>query len=211
VDHRATPDDRVVVTDQEVHAHQLHPVLLGRDDLVFLGGFGVFVRVEHPRDVRSVDVAVEEPDAGAQLGESGGEVDRQSALADPAFPRGDGDDVLDPGQDLVFRVDAAVDRRRQVDLLVRLVQRLPDVSRDGALGGRIRRAKREVDVDAVFADIDLVDEVERDDVVSQIRVVDHAQALAYVRFVHGRGRTVPGEKDCDVVSARSRTGTLRAV
>ena len=59
VDHRTAPDDRVVLAEQKVHTHQLHPVLLWRDDLLVFGRGGAFVGVDHPRDVRAVDVCIE--------------------------------------------------------------------------------------------------------------------------------------------------------
>ena len=107
VQHRTAPDDRRIVAGQEAHRDDLQAVLLRRDDLLAVGG-ELRLQAEHDRHVRAVDVAVDDADAAAALGERDREVDCDGRLADAALAGADRDDVLDAGQRL--RGAVAADR-----------------------------------------------------------------------------------------------------
>ena len=62
VQHRPAPDDRRIVAGQESHRDDLQPVLLGRHDLLAVGG-QLRLHAEHDRHVRAVDVGVDQADA----------------------------------------------------------------------------------------------------------------------------------------------------
>ena len=127
VQHRSAPDDRRIVVGQEAHRHDLHAVLLGRDDLLAVGRRAACLQAEHDRHVRPVDVAVENADAAAALRQRQREVHRDRRLADAALARADGDDVLHAGQ----RRAARLGRRRR-----------PHVGRHRARRRRRRQAAR---------------------------------------------------------------------
>ncbi len=177
MDHRATPDDRVVLAGEKVHAHQFHAELLGRDDLFVLVGLWWFVGVDHPRDVRAVDVRVEQSNACAHVRDAGRKVHRDRRFADAALAGGDGDDVLDVRQDGVLGVEPTVDTRREVDIVFGAGQCIADITGECGLGRRVWGTKREVDADrlTLLVDIDAVDQTERDDVVTEVGVGDGPQ------------------------------------
>ena len=183
VDHRAAPDHGVVLTDEEVHAHELHAVLLGRDDLLLRGGLWALVGPDHPGNVRAVDVGVEQPDARPHLREPRGEVHRDGGLPDPTLPARDRDDVLHARQDVLAPLDA----RGEVDLDTRVGTDLAHPPRDGGLVRRVGRTERERDVGDLVPNLDVVDEAERDDVVTEIRVLDVREEVLHVGYVHGAG------------------------
>jgi hypothetical protein len=75
----------------------LHAVFLCGNDLLAVGR-QLRVDAEHQRDIRTVDVAVEEPDAAPALRQRQCQVHSDRGLADAALSGADGDDVLDARQ-----------------------------------------------------------------------------------------------------------------
>ena len=116
-DERAPPHDGLALRDEELDRDRLDAVALERRDLVVGAGLGLAFDAHHQRDVRAGDVAVEQADAGARLGEGHGQVDADRALADAALAGRDGDDVLDARHELLglARLGAA-DHRAPRDL-----------------------------------------------------------------------------------------------
>lgn len=98
-DHRAAPDDRGVLVDQQTHGHDLDPKVLQRkeDVPVDLGPAGY---PNHQRDRGAVDIAIHQADPvgaallGQRAGQGAGQIDGESGLADAALAAGDGDDVF---------------------------------------------------------------------------------------------------------------------
>ena len=64
-------------------------------DLVFAHHFGLLVGAQHQRDVRTVNVAVEQSHFVAHLAEGDRQIDGERGLADSALAGTDGDDGVD--------------------------------------------------------------------------------------------------------------------
>ena len=69
-------------------------------DTIVPQDFRLFARSKHQRDVRTVDIGVEEAYAMAQLGKDDRQVNGQSGLADSSLAGPDGDDGIDTGERL---------------------------------------------------------------------------------------------------------------
>ena len=95
--HRTTPDDRRLILRQEAHRHDTDAVLFRRNDFLAVGG-QLRLNAEHDRDVGAVNVAVDHPHSPSVGRQRDREVDRHRGLANPAFARSNGDDVLDAGK-----------------------------------------------------------------------------------------------------------------
>ena len=98
VQHWTAPDHRGIIAGHEPDGHHLHAVLLGRHDPLSIGRELLRLQPHHERHIRSVHVAVQNPDAAAAFRERQCEIDRDRGLPDAAFSRADGDDVLDARQ-----------------------------------------------------------------------------------------------------------------
>src|ERR1044071_2833129 len=96
--HRTTPDDGSIVGSEKPHRHDLKAMLLGRYDLSAVGRKLRRRQTEHDRNVRTVNVSVEDADATAALGKRDGEIHGHGGLADTPLARTHSDDVLDAGQ-----------------------------------------------------------------------------------------------------------------
>ena len=64
-------------------------------NLIFAKNLGLFVGAKHERDVRTVNVAVEQSNFIAHFAERDRQIDRQRGLADSALAGTNGDDVVD--------------------------------------------------------------------------------------------------------------------
>ena len=53
------------------------------------------VHAHHDRDIRPVDIRVQQADLGAGLGQGQGQIDADGALADAPFATGHSDDIFD--------------------------------------------------------------------------------------------------------------------
>ena len=91
VEHRASPDHRLLIGHEEAHRQAAHPVDGGRDhgvtedDRVMLGA-------QHLGDGEAVDIGVEDADALARLGQRDGQVHRDRGLPHATLARGDAED-----------------------------------------------------------------------------------------------------------------------
>src|SRR5688572_31378522 len=96
MDHRAAPDDRIVLVQEEPDRHQADAIAATGDDLAaFVLELRLLPQAHHQGDVRSVDVAVEQADLRTGVGEREGYVDAGRRLPDAALAAGNGNDVFD--------------------------------------------------------------------------------------------------------------------
>src|SRR5260221_2911736 len=184
--HRPAPDHRSVGIGDEAEGHGLDAMVLHRQDLlVGLVDDRRSVNAEHHLLRRTVDVGVEQADRIAEGPKSEGEIGRHGRLTDAALPRGHGELVRYPRQHL--RTGAG----HSGGLLAR-----GDVDGDAGLGyagdgahGRFRFAgdllsdlrilalETDDQRDLAAVDLDVVDEVERDDVAREAGELDPLQRL----------------------------------
>ena len=80
---------------REAYRNYFKAVGADGDDLAFALNFGLLAGAEHERDVRAIDVSVEQADAVAHLAERESEIDGQRGFADSTFAGADGDDGTD--------------------------------------------------------------------------------------------------------------------
>jgi hypothetical protein len=98
-DHRATPDHRLLLLDQESDRDDLDAVSLERLDAPTVATDGpLALQAHHARLAGAVDVGVEQADLGALERQGQREVDCGGGLADPALAGSDRDDVADARQ-----------------------------------------------------------------------------------------------------------------
>jgi hypothetical protein len=98
-DHRAAPDHRLLLLDQEPDRHDLDAVRLERLDAPAVPARGpVALQARHARLAGTVDVGIEEPHARPVERKREREVDGRRRLADAALARGHCDDVADARQ-----------------------------------------------------------------------------------------------------------------
>ena len=72
--HRSAEDRGCAVIEEEAHAHELHAVILRRDELLVGADGRALLDAHHQRNARPIDVAVEQTDALAEMLERAGEV-----------------------------------------------------------------------------------------------------------------------------------------
>lgn len=88
-----------MVAEEEAHRHDFEAVSFDGDDALLLVGFEFLVGdPKHEGEGGAVEVAVEDADFEALLGEGDGEVAGDRGLSDPAFSGGHGDDPFDAGE-----------------------------------------------------------------------------------------------------------------
>src|SRR6267154_3906742 len=102
--HRPSPDHRLVAGIEQPHRNHLQPLRLHGNDVLVCGGLGLLRRAPHNRHVRAVHVGVEQSDLVSELRQSQREIHRNGGLADAAFAAGDGDEVFYPRNGLAFRL-----------------------------------------------------------------------------------------------------------
>src|SRR5882762_490278 len=98
--HRPAPDEGLVPGIKKTDRNGLQSMDSQRLDAIVPQDFRLFARSKHQRDVRTVDIGVEEPHAMAQPGKDNRQVNGQSGLADSSLARTDGDDGIDAGERL---------------------------------------------------------------------------------------------------------------
>ena len=195
MEHRPTPDHRRIVGGEEPHRHNLHAVLFGRNDPLAVGGELRRGQPEHDRNVRAVDVSVEDADAAAAAGEREREIHRHGGLADAALAGADGNDVLHAGQRRTsqlgrrdradVRGHAHVDRgdaRHRAHRRLRLLAHL-------ILHGTRRRRQLDRERDLSIGDREVLDEAERHDVAAKVGIVDDAQRMQNGVAIRRSGHT----------------------
>ena len=190
--HRPAPDDRRIVVREESHRDDLQAVLLGRHDLLAVGD-ELRLHAEHDRHVGAVDVAVDDADATAALGQRNGQIHRHGRLADAALAGADRDDVLHARQRLTCAVadDAFADARAHLHV---------DAGDTGHLqhgGARLiahlildrtrRRRQLDGEGDLPAVNLEILDEAERDDVLVKIRILDDLQRIEHGDWFNGHG------------------------
>ena len=106
VQHRASPDHRLVLGDQQAHRHHRNPA--GLDGGEHLAGpfpchlRGAVGHAQHGGGVGTIDIRIEQAHPQAAGGQGAGEVDGHGAFAHPTFAATHGNHVLDPGNGLAF-------------------------------------------------------------------------------------------------------------
>ena len=95
VEHRPAPDDGGVLLHEEADRHDLHAVVLERQDLAVGRDLRAAADVEHARDRVAPDVGVEDADLLALRRERHREVGGDRRLAHAALAGADADDVGD--------------------------------------------------------------------------------------------------------------------
>ncbi len=107
VEHRAAPDHRLVIVDQQTHRHHGDAAGLDRHNPLLIAA-ALHLRclvsdAQHGGCVRPVDIGVQKSDPQAGLGEGAGQIDRDGALADAALAAAHGNHLADAGDRLAFR------------------------------------------------------------------------------------------------------------
>ncbi len=100
MEHRSSPDERLVSRIQEADRNHLEAVRVDRRNMVLTHHLWLLVGAEHERNVRSVNVSIEQSDFMTHLRECERQVDCERSLADAAFAGTDGDDGVDARQRL---------------------------------------------------------------------------------------------------------------
>src|SRR5690606_11803476 len=115
---------------QKTHGEQLHAVFFERDQLSLRVDIGPFaIQAEHGGHGGAVDIGVDQSHGCSGFGQCDGQIGGNGRFAHTAFSRGYGDNVPDPGQQVVCTgllsapgdVRVHVDGRHGV-----LVDQLPD-------------------------------------------------------------------------------------
>ena len=94
-DHRAAPDHRRLLVDQETDRHGLQVVAVHRLQRLAVLRLRLAVHAEHARLAGAVDVRIQNADLGALGRQRQGQVHGGGGLADAALAGGHGDDVPD--------------------------------------------------------------------------------------------------------------------
>ncbi len=108
-DHRAAPYHGRFRVDEEADRHRLYAVAFERLHAFSVPGLGLGRDAEHLRLRRTIDIGIENADAGAFGSERESQVGRGGGLADAALAGRDGDDVLDARNQLHAALNAVRD------------------------------------------------------------------------------------------------------
>ena len=123
VEHRAPPDHRLVLADQQPHRHHGNATAVDRGQPL-IGPFALHLggAVGHPQHgggVGAIDIGIEQAHPQARLGQGAGQVHGHRALAHAALAAADGDHLLHPRNRLALgaaAVAAAANRRPLVGM-----------------------------------------------------------------------------------------------
>jgi hypothetical protein len=192
VEHRPAPDDGRVLLHEEADRHDLHAVVLERQDLAVGRDLRAPADVEHARDRVPPDVGVEDADLLALRRKRRRQVGGDRRLAHAALAGADAHDVgdlreragrqlaaaellLEAGLLLVGEdVEGDVDTGHALEGADGGADGVLEVAADGAAG----RGQRDGDVDRpVGARVDRPDHLELHDGATQLRVDDGGQRL----------------------------------
>ncbi len=180
-DHRPAPDHRRVGVDQEADRHRLHTVGLERLERLAVLGFGPAGNAEHGRLRGTVNVRVENTDAGAFGRERERQVHRRGRLADAAFAARDRDYVLDAGNELHaaldgVRRDLVADAHRHLAHAGKRRELLLDkLAQDLVLAAR-GIGEHQVDRDVAAVDLHLAHRFAGDEIAAGVGIVQCTQA-----------------------------------
>ncbi len=160
------------------------------------------VRPDHGGDRRSVDVGVEQADFGAGFAQRRGHVDGDSGFTHTAFPRRNGDRLLDAGQDLGWlgphECRSHVGGHTDVD--PGNARNVTDEILGLGLEAIAHRARRRGQFEgeghlALRADLQLLDHAEADHVPTQVRVLYVGQDVEHLLASRAHGLDVTGHWD----------------
>ncbi len=103
MDHRPSPDERGFFRHEERHRDEFHPVVLDREDfpILLLRPLGAS---HHHGNVGAVEIRIEQSDLGTRQRQCAGQICGDGRFADPALAAAHGNDMLDPGNEVVFRL-----------------------------------------------------------------------------------------------------------
>src|SRR6266581_2926209 len=181
VDHRSTPRQRLVIWNEEPHRDQLDAVTLRRQQLA-VPLLGRTLHAHHHRDVGAVHVGIHEPDLRALKGQTGGQIDRDRRFADASLAAADGDGVLDGWDEVVFDLGATLlyvggeihfDFCHTGDRAHRFVATGFDLGLERAGWG----GQHHGELDGPLLDLQVLDHVEGDEVLVQLRLHHHAECV----------------------------------
>jgi len=217
VQHRAPPDDGLVLAGEEAHGDALHVVGDRRHDHL-VDDHGRLVDAEHAGHREAVHVGIEDADFVAETGEGDGDVHRDRGLADAALAARDAEHARagaclgegDVGrlllplslrlaclQTLPQRVALLVGHHAEGDVdMVDAVEGLHRV-RDpvGELGAQRAAGDGEGDVDGDggAVDVDATNHVEVDDAPVQLGILHGAKGLDDLGFGDGHDEWASGD------------------
>jgi len=237
VEHRAPPDDRLVLGGEEPHGDAAHAVGLGRHEHL-VDDHGRVLHAQHAGDREAPHVGVDHRHVAPSAGERHGQVGGHRGLADPALARGDQEH---PG------LAAGIGERDRpalgvaVGLLAAGGGGRVAVQHGAERGPLVVGHDREVEVDRVDAveggdgpihpvgdlgpegaagdgerhghghaaavDLDAPDHVELDDAAVQLGVLDRAEGLEDLVFGDGHHAPGSGRSACRRPGERARRRT----
>ncbi len=152
--------------------------------------FRAGVDAEHLWLRGAVDVGVEDADAGTFGRQRQCQIDGGGGFADAALAGGDGDDVLDIGQQLhaalyAVRHDTATDIDGHIAGIRQGFQFVGDQLLDFGLYGLRRIAQHDVERDVVAVDLDVLHAFAADEVLAGIGVEQCLECFLNLRFCDG--------------------------
>ena len=180
--HRPPPDDRRIVGREKPHRDDLQAELLSRHDFLAVGR-QLGLQAEHDRHVRTVDVRVNQANAGAAPDQGKRHIDRHGCLADTALSGADGDHVLDAGDGSPATLEPHRFPHPRGHLHIdygdtwHLHDGRPGLIAHLILDGTRRRRQLDRERHGAPVDLEILDESQRDDVSMQIRVLHDLQGV----------------------------------
>ena len=100
--HGSAPDQGLVARIEKSNRDDPYAIALDGNDAITLGDLRRFVGAEHERNVRAVDIGIEQSDLVTQAGQSDGKVHRQSGFSYAALAGADSDNRLHARNGLRF-------------------------------------------------------------------------------------------------------------
>src|SRR6266511_2188799 len=188
-EHGPPPDGRLSFRREEAHRHDLHAVADDLNDRAVLR-CGRSRGAHDGGSTRPVDIGVHQAHPGAQLRQRDREIRAHGGLPDAALPAGDGNDVLDQRDELVLLLRLSTPHLRgHLDLDVRDAREGEDrpmrVLLHLVADGTGWSGELDGEGNVLAVDLKVLNEAERDDVPTQVRVLDLAE-----------GRTDVFRRDC---------------
>ncbi len=92
--HRSAPDHRLITRVKQAHRNQLYPLRLDRKYLPFTQRLRLLVRAQHDRNVRAINVGVEQTNGSSQSLQRKSQVNSNGRFPDAALPAGDRDKIF---------------------------------------------------------------------------------------------------------------------
>src|SRR5258708_37878210 len=92
--HRSAPNHRLITGVKQAHRNQLYPLSLDRKYLPFAQRLRLLIRAEHDRNVRAINVGVEQTNGSSQSPQRESEINSNSSFPNAALPAGDRDKIF---------------------------------------------------------------------------------------------------------------------